>query len=389
MKRITRRLTWCAIAAAALLLAPRDSRAFDERDFGISDSSSYAEVSAQIGEWVAWSLDYSLDMLGIAEMEYSGAYIHSKDERRWLFETEPEITEVDRDGPSEGVLKRGDVIVAVDGMLITTRRAGVRLANLIAGEPVELAIRRARRERTVTVVPRAVPEQEIPIEFTASYSDRSNDLTIEPGRVLLPGLARLFEQIKSRDKELTAMTDSMGVLASPQYLDRAPRGWIGFGLSFSGGFRRNDEGKPADWLFLELPSIKSIQPGSPADDAGLQVNDLLLEIDGLKLNSERGGRQFSRMEPGQTVGWKVKRGSETFTVETIAAERPRREPSESEPGSFDADTSQPIRYTGGLGDTEIEVRGPQEVRVEKDTVTGEIVIRSGESVVRLKSKDDH
>ena len=52
MKRITKCITWCAVVVAALLLAPHESLAFDARDFGISDSSSFAEVTAQIDKWV-------------------------------------------------------------------------------------------------------------------------------------------------------------------------------------------------------------------------------------------------------------------------------------------------------------------------------------------------
>jgi len=55
--------------------------------------------------------------------------------------------------------------------------------------------------------------------------------------------------------------------------------------------------------------------------------------------------------------------------------------------SFDNDSSRPLRYTGTLSGTEIEVRGGKNVRVEVDEETGEIVIRPGDSVVLLKSKD--
>jgi S1-C subfamily serine protease len=148
---------------------------------------------------------------------------------------------------------------------------------------------------------------------------------IEWGKAISPEFARSMEIIKKREAQLRTATASMGLLMSPQYSDRIPRGWIGFGLSFSGGIRRNDPGKPADWLFLELPSIKSIQPGSPADEAGLRVGDVLLEIDGEELDSEGGGSRFSRMEPGQVIEWKVRRDGKTLTVKTTAARRPERE----------------------------------------------------------------
>ena len=140
-------------------------------------------------------------------------------------------------------------------------------------------------------------------------------------------------------------------------------------------------------MFFEPPLVKSIEPGSPADEAGLQVDDVLLEIDGKKLDSDKGGDRFSRMEPGQLIEWKVQRGDETFTIMTVAEERPERRQSDVGVGSVDPDTLQPLRYTGILGETEIEVRGDQDVHVEKDQQTGQVIIRLGDSVVRLKSKD--
>jgi hypothetical protein len=327
MKKIAEYIRCCAVVMAVFSFAALESLAYDGEDIGISDSSSYLELTSNIGKWANQSSHYSLDMLGITEMEYNGTFTYGEDERVWLFQTEPRIRKVDRNGPSHDKLKSGDVIVAIDGMLITTRKAGIRFANLVAGEPIELEVRRWWQKRIVTVIPRAKPEPEIPIELTVRCTDQSNRenaLTVLPGRAISPDLARSIEKIERRQKELWAITDSMGILASPEYLDRAPRGWIGFGLSFSGSIRRNDQGEPADWLFFELPSIKSIQPGSPADKAGLKINDVLLEIDGKKLDSQKGGNRFSRIEPGQVIEWKVRRGDETFTVETKAEERPQR-----------------------------------------------------------------
>lgn len=70
------------------------------------------------------------------------------------FSTEPRIQGLEKDGPAWGKLQDGDILVAVDGALITTLEGGRRLANLTPGKPVTLSIRRGGREIDVTVVPR-------------------------------------------------------------------------------------------------------------------------------------------------------------------------------------------------------------------------------------------
>jgi C-terminal processing protease CtpA/Prc len=334
-------------------------------------------------------------MLGITEMVCNCTFTFGEDERLWLFHAEPEILEIERDGPSYGKLRSGDVIVAIEDLLITTRRAGIRFANLVAGEPITLDVRRRGRTRTVTIVPKSVPEPTVPIELTLHRSDLTNTVTIVPQITALPELARSIEELSRQAAEVGEAVGSIGLPAAPEFPsfpefnidfnEMAPGGWIGFGLSFGGSIRHQDTDKPAEWRFDEPPSIQSIQPGSPADEAGLQVGDVLLEIDGESLDSRKGGDRFSYMEPGQTIEWKVQRGGKTFTVKTEAALRPQPEQS----GAELDDALKPLRYSGTMGDTDIEVRGGRDVRVQVDEETNEIVIRSSDSVVRLKSNQEH
>jgi S1-C subfamily serine protease len=70
------------------------------------------------------------------------------------FSTEPKIRGLDKGGPSWGRLQDDDVLIAIDGVLVTTREGGRRLANLTPGQPVKLRVRRSGREMEVTVIPR-------------------------------------------------------------------------------------------------------------------------------------------------------------------------------------------------------------------------------------------
>ncbi|NIQ55569.1 MAG: PDZ domain-containing protein, partial [Gammaproteobacteria bacterium] len=57
------------------------------------------------------------------------------------------------DGPADGKLEDGDVLVAVNGRAVTTAQASEELDALEAGEPVRLTVRRGSRLLNVEVTP--------------------------------------------------------------------------------------------------------------------------------------------------------------------------------------------------------------------------------------------
>lgn len=86
---------------------------------------------------------------GIRGMSCSGpsaaCAIHERDENglsRHLFSVEPVIESVDRISSEATGVRAGDVLVAVDGRLITTLEGGRPLANLPVGQQVVMLLRR-------------------------------------------------------------------------------------------------------------------------------------------------------------------------------------------------------------------------------------------------------
>ena len=71
----------------------------------------------------------------------------------YQFDLEPRINAMNEGGPAADQLRANDVIVAVDGVLITTDRGGRRFSAIISGMPLTLTIRRDGRELDVTVTP--------------------------------------------------------------------------------------------------------------------------------------------------------------------------------------------------------------------------------------------
>ena len=88
--------------------------------------------------------------LGIGEFRCIGGScavnMRSGDPYAHSFSTEPRIRNIDPEGPGAGVLRNDDVLVAIDGKLITTAEGGRRLGSIRPGQDVSLTLRRNGRE---------------------------------------------------------------------------------------------------------------------------------------------------------------------------------------------------------------------------------------------------
>jgi hypothetical protein len=197
------------------------------------------------------------------------------------FSTEPRVWRLD--APAAGVLRDGDQILAVDGALITTRDGGRRLANLRAGAPVALRIRRGRAEMRVSVTPRpGCNPPSLAVTATAARPE-----TPERGSA------------EGRGAE-----------------DAGPRIYFGMELDCGDcGWRR--EGDAWRWHSTEPMRVKAAVPGSPAQRAGLRPGDVVLRINGHELTDRGAGQFFDRLSPGHPVRFEVRRGSRTITIPIV------------------------------------------------------------------------
>jgi S1-C subfamily serine protease len=70
-------------------------------------------------------------------------------------------------------------------------------------------------------------------------------------------------------------------------------------------------------------SITQVVAGSPADKAGIRVNDQILIIDSQKVPSVNEAREvIGRLRPGRTTVIEVKRGEKTMTIKVMVGIRP-------------------------------------------------------------------
>jgi len=275
-----------------------------------------------------------LDLLGISGFGCRCSQIRDDDSGQWnwVFLSEPTVSALDPDGPGFGRLEAGDVIVAVDGVLITTPEGGERFSRITDGEVVELTLRRddtlvyerifpEARERATAPFPRVVVSPSIP--------------NIERLTESLKALSRVMPELQAMPA-MPAMPEMPAMPALPEIppmpempafpdldIDTRPLGWFGIGISFSGSmYQRGVDGERTRWNFDDPPKVRSVDPDGPADNAGLRRGDVLTHIDGVPLDSAEGGQRFSDVRPGQAVTWTVRRHGSTRTVEVVAEDRP-------------------------------------------------------------------
>jgi PDZ domain-containing secreted protein len=388
----------------------------------------------------------SFGALGISGFSCDCTLNRTDSDLRWTFRGEPVITRI-ADGRNARRYRLGDVIVAIDGMLITTRAAGERVANLEPGKPVTLTLRRNGREIEVEIIPDEDCDDDIAVAVPmAPPSARSPRAPVATAAPRTPPPAAEAPVVAG------PRTPPVPPTAPP------PSAWFGFGISCHNCergqrnqaeirqrerelrtlLRSNDSESEsavnltrkieelresgAEWKFSELPTVYSVDPDSPADEAGLRRGDVLVEIDGVSLLTPEGGRRFAAVQPGQAVTWTYRRGGTNRTVKVTAEEAPdsalrpqlaearaalerlqSAETIQQRRANLDqlraqlgrmeseraalavADDTQHLRFSGSVGNTNVEVRGLSTVDVSYDNTTGELLIRTTDATIRVKA----
>lgn len=73
--------------------------------------------------------------------------------------------------------------------------------------------------------------------------------------------------------------------------------------------------------------ITRVEPGSPADKAGIRFNDTILTIDTVKVPTVNDAREIiGRLRPGNIVTVDVRRGEESLTIKVRVGVRPESIP---------------------------------------------------------------
>ncbi len=267
---------------------------------------------------------------------------------RWRFRSEPTIKHVSASGPSNGKLRSGDVLVSIDGRLITTRSGGARLADLEPGEPVTVSVRRTGLDVTTQITPAAA----CPTDAGLAVGYSPPLPPVPPVTVSVPEPARPPTAPRAIASGVASVVASYAAALS------GTKAWFGFGLSCSNckyypvrheeianaeaqleARTQSRDMDPDDvralyrelelyrqegsrWDFTENPRVFSVDDDGPADRAGLRRGDILTHIDGLALLSDEGGKRLGQVKPGDEADFVYRRGTTVGTATLTAAREP-------------------------------------------------------------------
>lgn len=139
--------------------------------------------------------------------------------------------------------------------------------------------------------------------------------------------------------------------------------------------------------------IESVSDGTPAARAGLQVEDVVLKINGVPVEDDVDFRyKIADMKPGETVELLVKRDGKELTVKATLEEAPdptkAEEPSKSEAGTGRIG----IRVEGLTPETRRQFKldnvrdGVVVVEVEQGSAADEAGLEPGDVIVRAEGR---
>lgn len=220
-----------------------------------------------------------------------------KPERGMLydFSIEPRLWQIDEDGPAADRLQDGDVLVAVNGLPITTRDGGRQLSAMRPGQPVTLTVRRDGRVIPTTVTPEATCT---PPSLSAGPDPRPSNLDLLLDDVVddvAGGRAWAGPETERTAAGTTALRYLGAELLAATVVD--------VGID-----------RDVRWWFAEPPVVLHVGPGTIAERAGIRPGAVLLEVEGRSVATPEGTAALARFGPGQTLRLRLRHGGEETVV---------------------------------------------------------------------------
>ncbi len=130
-------------------------------------------------------------------------------------------------------------------------------------------------------------------------------------------MRQLRAQLVSLDADGTRIRKRLAEICAA---DQQPTGWVGIYYSASASAVQGNDGRVM-MRFVDHPTIESVEPGSPADRAGVRGGDRMLAMAGRDLRDAE--IDFTPLlRPGTRIPIKVRRGVETKQLTVTVEPRP-------------------------------------------------------------------
>lgn len=127
----------------------------------------------------------------------------------------------------------------------------------------------------------------------------------------------LFNQLRESARHQLRLRQQLETLCADV---QKPEGWLGVNATGVSLVERHGDGTMAV-RYLEAPIVASVDPGSPADRAGMRAGDVLIEIGGKQLL--RSNVVFAELlRPGERVIVRLRRGRDTVTFHPVVEPTP-------------------------------------------------------------------
>jgi membrane-associated protease RseP (regulator of RpoE activity) len=179
----------------------------------------------------------------------------------YFFSTEPRVTDVS----AVSHFKIGDIITTIDGKPITTEDGARGFATPTPGKHV-ISLRRLEG---VTL-------------WATTFHIEVNERC---------GFERVFQAETHGVAALAASADRVGHVSPPPQMSPDPTSRVGFAVACTPSCSKitGKDGRVL-WKHDGYPAVVSIRKGSPAAEAGLQIGDLIAEVNGVTVVDEDGSR---------------------------------------------------------------------------------------------------
>jgi hypothetical protein len=264
--------------------------------------------------------------------------------RVWYFREAPVIYNVDTGSPAYNAgIRRGDVLLRVDGKDITTAAAGARLGQVKVGEKLNLTYRRGSKVADATL-----RVAQSPLALRASTVNG-----VEAEQILKSTMAlRASTTTEARLREMLTQNDAAKAKQEAAVRELETVLW-------------SNGGAGSENARAVLGKLRAAQES--------QLKNQERALTEMLRNEEEGARRLNLLEQQMKHASRTVRPSVIeVTGDSIAFARTA------------VGRDQKLRYSGSVAGADVEVRGPGSVSVQGDG--DDLVIITADAIIRIKSR---